>query len=497
VAIRIASMSELNTGSAGREAWSGPSRVEWFLLGAVVALAAVLRAWGLASFSFWEDELYTRVEATRLFDSPFSTGIEARPLFFLMEHAALWVLPDTEWGMRLLPFIAGLLGVVGTWWVGRKVFGPIAGLVGAFLLALAPWHLYASQMARYWSLVYLLALLSFYLLIKTYETDRPRDYLLTLLAMCAGLLTHPTFLFPACGVALAGLLIGQDGRVGWRWPTRRAWVWLWVPFGAAVAIWYVALLSAEGADAVTSGGQLSHARLLRLFPAIAYAMTPTVAALGVMGAALALWRGPGEPARRWAVMALVGCSAAALFLFVSARFSAVSAPYFTAAQPLLFVCAGATVHYAVGDGRPRRGWLAAALACAFAAGMAPVTVSHLADGTRYDYRPAFAHVRATAPELAVVVWPAIQLEHYAPELRGVHLVEDDSTLPLDSMLGAEGRFWLVGSFRRYGLAFDVSGRRTAWIQEHCQPEATFEGRRVDYQVFRIVLFQCGADDSVG
>ena len=58
------------------------SHVELILLMAIVALAAGLRAWGLASFSFWEDELYTRIEATHLFASPYATGIEARPLFF-------------------------------------------------------------------------------------------------------------------------------------------------------------------------------------------------------------------------------------------------------------------------------------------------------------------------------------------------------------------------------------------------------------------------------
>ena len=71
----------------------------------------------------------------------------------MMQHLLLKVIPPTALTLRLPAFLFGVLGVWATWRLARRAFGTTAGLVAAALVALSPWHLYASQFARYWTLV--------------------------------------------------------------------------------------------------------------------------------------------------------------------------------------------------------------------------------------------------------------------------------------------------------------------------------------------------------
>ena len=126
-------------------------------LAAVLALAAALRLPGLWCFPLEQDELYTVLESRLLWDVPLQPGIDARPLYFLLQHALLGALPETPVALRAAPLLFGLLGVWMVWRAGSRLLGPYAGAAGAFLVAVSPWHMHASGMARYWSLLFLLA----------------------------------------------------------------------------------------------------------------------------------------------------------------------------------------------------------------------------------------------------------------------------------------------------------------------------------------------------
>ena len=143
--------------------------------GAILLLAAALRLVGLRSNSFFQDELYTVEEATNLFHSTAQPGIWARPFYYVVQHMLLALAPPTPLALRLLPFVLGVLGVWLTWLVGKRVLGEVAGLVAAFLLAITPWHLFVSGMARYWSLVYVLAALGYLALHQAEQLGRTRD----------------------------------------------------------------------------------------------------------------------------------------------------------------------------------------------------------------------------------------------------------------------------------------------------------------------------------
>ena len=154
-----------------------------------------------------------------------------------------------------------------------------------------------SAMARYWSAVYLLSALAFLLLLRAYETERPRDYRLALIPLVLGSLTHPTFLFPVAGVVLGLAWVRRDGAWGLRLPSRAAWLNLWIPLGLVLVAGAAALLLVDRAGAVQNWGGRGPAALLRLVPAVVQWFTPTAFAAGVLGGLTLLFT--GREAGRW------------------------------------------------------------------------------------------------------------------------------------------------------------------------------------------------------
>lgn len=464
------------------------SRRDRWSLAAVLALAAALRLPGLWRYPLEQDELYTVTESRLLWDVPLQPGIDARPLYFLLQHALSWVLPDSPAALRAAPFVFGMLGVWLAWRVGARLVGPSAGVLAAFLVAMAPWHLHASGMARYWTLLFLLSAVFLLALSRGIDADRPRDLGLALAALLAGVLTHPTFLFPAAGAALGASLVTADGRLGWRWPSRRAWAWLWIPFLVAVALFFGALKLAGRGDAVRNWGGRGWLASLRLVPAMVEWLTPAVVAAGIAGALLLLAQ--RDPARRrWGMMTVTGCGATILLLLAASTRTDVYADYAVAMLPLLFVSAGALAQLAAERMRPGAA-ATAVLAALLGAAVLPATASHLSDGTRFDYRPAFRHVERAAPGRLVVTWPIVVQRHYAPGLRAAEL--RGGTARLDAWVAAEGEVWVVASVKRYGIALDDSGALAAWLARRCRRDAAFERPRWDYRVHRVEVWRCTA-----
>src|SRR5688500_12016625 len=147
------------------------------VLGGIVCAGVVLRAQGLFRYPLEQDELYTVQEATQLWSTTLQPGIAARPLYFLFQRVLLEVLPGGAVWLRLPAFVLGLLGIWLTWRIAKTLFGALGGWSAAALIALSPWHLYVSGMARYWSALYALSAGFVYLLLRAGETGERKYYL--------------------------------------------------------------------------------------------------------------------------------------------------------------------------------------------------------------------------------------------------------------------------------------------------------------------------------
>lgn len=461
-------------------------------LAAILVLAAALRLPGLWSYPLEQDELYTVIESTALFDSPLRPGIEARPLYYLLQHALFWFLPDSPAALRLLPFIFGMLGIWAVWLLGRRMISPTAGTAAALLTAVSPWHMYVSGMARYGSLVFLLSALLCLFLLRACAEERPRAYLAALAVLILGTLTHPAFLFPAVGMATGTLLVRDSGRLGLRLPSRLALLRLWLPYLGAMALGMTVLMAVDREEALRNHAGRSLGEVLRLLPAVVQWMGPAIFAAGGLGALAAFCFGAGASLRRWGALTLGGILSTMVLLQAAALVTNTYADYAIGMLPLILVGGGALVQQMTGQ--PGRAWQAAAATAVLLAAVLPQTVSHLADGTRFDFRPAFQTITRTAPQTPVLVRPVVLQQHYAPQLRGIDFSYERARL--DAHLAEHGDLWVVAPVQRYGLVYDGDGSGARWLAENCRLAASHVRPRLDYRTYQVNLYRCQTSRAV-
>lgn len=449
-------------------------------------LATAARVWAAARLPFEQDELYTMDEATNLFHTRLLPGIQARPVFFLVEHLFVKYGYDNALALRALPLVFGAAGMIAIWFLAKSVLGRTGGAVAVALVAISPWHMYASAFARYYSLIFLLATLGYWLIPRAYDSDRPRDYLYALLPLLLGAWTHPSFVFPMAGAALAITLADREGHIRWKWPTRNAWTYLWGPLVLVSLAGLVAIRLLRPATNVANGGDRGLLAALRLVPAMVDWTTLVVAAAGIIGAIAML----GSPTRRrFALMALLGVMASVLALVALSFVTAIYADYGMAALPLVLVSAAGLVQWladmAPERSQPRVAWAVATL---LVAGALPSALSYLSDGTRFDYRGAFARIERDAPSTPVLTWPIALQRYYAPRLHGIEL--PGAAPALDSALARAGDLWAVISVKRYGIVADDRGVVAHWLDANCRPVEQFQRPRLDYRMYRVDLWRC-------
>ncbi|MEO8946031.1 MAG: glycosyltransferase family 39 protein [Gemmatimonadaceae bacterium] len=456
---------------------------------AVMIVAILLRVYEVFRFPFEQDELYTIDEATNLFHTRLLPGIQARPVFFFLEHPFVTLLPHSAPVLRILPLLFGVAGVWVTWRLAKDMAGPVAGLVALILVAISPWQLYVSGFARYYSLLYLLAALVYWLLPRAYDDDRSRSYVKVLIPLFLGAWTHPSFVFPMIGAALAVSFFPRDGTTGFRWPSRTAWTWLWGPFLGLSVIMAATMRILHHSANVANGGDRGLLATLRLVPAMVDWMTVLVAAASVAGVVLLL-RSPTRESRRFGWIVIAGSVLTLLALFVLSFQTAIYADYGVAALPLVLIAAAYPAAWLNRHLSSDASWGAGALSWILVIGILPSTASHMSDGTRFDYRPALSQINATAPSIEVLAWPIAIQRAYDPALHSREL--PTSAAALDSALTLYSDLWAIVSAKRYGIVGDDTGEMALWLRKNCRQKGEFQRPRLDYRVYRVDLWRCTA-----
>jgi hypothetical protein len=156
--------------------WTGPR--PWHL--AVVAVAAgalALRLYTLTTQSFWFDEVLTAIGAQSFAWVLYSAQIFGHPPLQYLVGWAAGGGAITEGALRA-PFVAaGVGGVVVTALLGRRLVGPSTGLLAAGLLAISPFHVELSQLARPYAPLVLMVALSWLALFRALERGGVLDWL--------------------------------------------------------------------------------------------------------------------------------------------------------------------------------------------------------------------------------------------------------------------------------------------------------------------------------
>ena len=187
------------------------SKKALMLLLIILAVAAFFRLWQLDSLppSLWPDEAINANTAVNILDGkafqvfyPENHGREG--FFFLLVSFAFSVFGISVWSFKLVPALAGILTVLGQYFLALELFRKKAvALLSAFFLATSFWHINFSRIGFRAILTPLVLTFSFYFFFRGLRTKKIRDFVLAGLIFGTGFHTYISFRLAVLVLAFA------------------------------------------------------------------------------------------------------------------------------------------------------------------------------------------------------------------------------------------------------------------------------------------------------
>ncbi len=419
--------------SQGARSFVRARRKSLFVLALGIILGATLiRWWGLSAKSLWFDEAYSLYVASKpvtAIPSLLQVYDTHPPLYYLLLHAWMVVFGSTEAAVRSLSALAGVLGVLATFVLGRRVCGSMAGILAAAIVAFSPFHVASSQEARMYSLLTAVGAASFLLLWLALAGRPARYWVGYVIVTVLALYTHhfAALLVLAQAVYVVGFEPSREHRRRWLFSvaavaffylpnisllarqvlTARAWPDVRPPFGLGALTDLLGMLSFGGGlfgmGTYFRRGSLGlEYRVPLLLPFM------LLAAAGVAGL---------SDRRRRAFVLSYLLIPVALVSLISLRWNIFYERYFTFVLPPYAILLASGVTYTAGDLRSRQ---RAAISAGLVAIVAAYQWAGLTVFTRtpssYDWRALARHVASRAgPQDYILYIPAfarIPFEYY-------------------------------------------------------------------------------------
>lgn len=373
----------------------------WFWLLVATATAAWLRLWNLGEWSLWIDEAHTWRDATMPWDGLDSERkLYSAPFLLLRGLLARGWIEGDAWSLRLPFAIVGIVTVPLMALCSRRLLGAWPAVLAAWLCALNPWHVYWSQNARGYVLVFVFAMLAANRCLAYAVSQRPRDFYAAMIAIGLGTLCHPTGAMQAMGIVaflLARRFVVLRGRVLAAIAVGALLLGMLLPY-------LVEMLPFQGFLRSKSNPSLLH-----LVQTLAYYYVPVVLLAGAGGLLLGWWTLGRDRVLLLACLWLVPFF---VLMVIGGGIAKVTARYAICTLPVItwlaaFACARLAVA-AAGDGSRRVTRAAAAAALPilllveYAGGSWAYHVERHGDRARWHEACEFAQQRAGARALRVL-----------------------------------------------------------------------------------------------
>lgn len=171
VMLRYATVFNIGARGALRRAPLTSGSIRFVLL-AIPLIAFLLRVFRLQVQSLWYDEAFSVYLARmNLGEITARTAADIQPpLYYYLLHFWMDLAGDSEFAVRFLSLLFGVLTVPLIFVTARRAFGSNAtGIFAALLALLSPLYLWYSQETRMYSMITFLALLSSYALLRGIE----------------------------------------------------------------------------------------------------------------------------------------------------------------------------------------------------------------------------------------------------------------------------------------------------------------------------------------
>lgn len=142
-----------------------------YILIAILLLSSVLRFFHIDYQSVWIDEIHTLNESdpgisfSQMFDYLYAADPHP-PLYFIAVKVIFSLFGYNTFVLRMFSAVIGIMGVWAMYLLGKEMYGKKAGLYAAAILAVNYFHIYYSQDARPYPLLFLSTTISFYFLVK-------------------------------------------------------------------------------------------------------------------------------------------------------------------------------------------------------------------------------------------------------------------------------------------------------------------------------------------
>ena len=470
------------------------------VIAGLTVLAIALRFWRLGDWNFEATEMFT------LRDSLNPRWGNPRPLGYLLNYYLVGPFrPLDEFGLRLLPALFGVLAIPAFYFVSRRLIGTRAALFGALLLTVSGLHVFYSQFARYWSLVFLLSAVYPYALYLGVREGNRRALAFGLVTAVLGVLAHPVSILLVGGPAIWLALTYLRPRY-----LKLAWSHKSFRWGAALAVILAAVIAARVLpllqdwismhDQNPGMGQFLRGpkrgpgiKQMVLLTAYMESLTLPVVLGGAVGVYL-LWQ---ERDRTLGLfLASLGLFPLALIALVSAR-TPVSTYYLLPTAPVFFIGVGVfldRVFQVDWNVRPR--WLVpATILAVFIIAGAPTLVSQYRNGRRFDFRGVaqWLEPRLSQGDLVFSDQPMV-LAHYLKGPPVQKLRQDPAPLreAVSELQRSGGEaLWIVAPAPAHAFRTNLKpGGLAGWMYANCQMRNTIGRGRLDFRQQYLQVYRC-------
>ncbi len=467
---------------------------------ALLLVAFALRVFRLGYQELRGDEafsyLFTRLSPGGVLAELLSQGDPHPPLHYLALTIWARLTGDSEFALRYLSLLGGLLLVATVFALGRRMGGRAVAAVAGGAAALSPALIWLSQDVRgQYAWMPFFAALATLVLVTAVGSRQRRLWLAYAVSAAATMFTHYYGIFPLLA----------HGLYVWLSPGRRRNAVAWVASGALalgfLAPWLVVSATGVfGAGHVTDPGRPELARHLVAigrelvigpsFPGRAGRWIFAGAAVLVVIGGASLWRGR----RPWAAMLLAWLGLAALGTFLIRYTRSTFNPYYlVVAAPAWWLLIAAGLCRLWTSGAWRR-WLAAALVAIWL-GSAAVALSNTYFDPAYSrslgYREVAARLEAEAGPDDVLVIPfpdpvwdyALRDDTLRRSLQPGTLgaPEAETTAALAELAASHDRLWFVPYTGSVWDPEDVVGR---WLAANLLTESTTTHNRQQLHSYR-------------
>ncbi|MEK6904979.1 MAG: glycosyltransferase family 39 protein [Nanoarchaeota archaeon] len=164
--------------------------IVFWILAAILLVAAVLRFYNIEEESLWLDECFTLSYGSKPINLLVETlKKDVHPIgYYLLQHLLIDYFGSGEMVLRILSVFFGVLSVYLTYLLGRKLFSWKEGLLAAFFVAISYTSILYSQEAKMYSMFgafFLLSLYSFIMFLK-----KPSYFNILFFSISIALLLH-------------------------------------------------------------------------------------------------------------------------------------------------------------------------------------------------------------------------------------------------------------------------------------------------------------------